>query len=582
MCTFSGCGKAYSNSSDRFKHVRTHQEEKPYKCKLPGCRKQYTDPSSLRKHVRTHRHHTGAEEAAEIMYRVPGSNNGSAEDGYGAEDAKSCLSLVEPRRSSVYHLPSDIKGGLLCEVINGSNGPEYLNIHRSMDIFHGAGLNSPETDRKRRVPSLSECRSDLEDESNTANEADDHLELKVSDNSIFENHHRPDITVISRAAPHDLSVPRIIINDGGGTTDEEDGAVTRQIRRVSTPCVTSENTPHSTDTGSGNYGVATDTSDLSSPRKNSSTAPISSVKQEFTLLNVLQSSPDSSSSRPRGHWKKLCIIKSESEEQRESSQDQIVKKSDQEFTVGLTLFDGNLPTPPEALQKCHSASKSSKVTELSAHRNPTPPSISPNESRKLVSPNSQQSLHDGYPQSHHSNNIGIFLQGRPSAFTTVQTGTPSHLLVPSPVSVQRSSPSLPLVPSPSAIPSPSMPSSPADFYTFPTYRQGHPISPALSPCSVFPQPEPRPFPVYMKPTNSFPLSPNLPGIHCGSEDLVLRPFSYSSPLSDLPISPPGLSLSAGSTPMGFLYHDIPFDMSQYRNYFGPEFHNISFQRVTTR
>lgn len=55
-CTFPGCSKAYSNSSDRFKHIRTHQEQKPYKCKMPGCRKQYTDPSSLRKHVRTHRH----------------------------------------------------------------------------------------------------------------------------------------------------------------------------------------------------------------------------------------------------------------------------------------------------------------------------------------------------------------------------------------------------------------------------------------------------------------------------------------------------------------------------------------------
>lgn len=56
-CPFEGCNKAYSNSSDRFKHVRTHQEDKPYICKMPGCSKRYTDPSSLRKHVRTHGHH---------------------------------------------------------------------------------------------------------------------------------------------------------------------------------------------------------------------------------------------------------------------------------------------------------------------------------------------------------------------------------------------------------------------------------------------------------------------------------------------------------------------------------------------
>ena len=56
MCPIEGCHKAYSNSSDRFKHVRTHQEERPYVCKMPGCNKRYTDPSSLRKHVRIQGH----------------------------------------------------------------------------------------------------------------------------------------------------------------------------------------------------------------------------------------------------------------------------------------------------------------------------------------------------------------------------------------------------------------------------------------------------------------------------------------------------------------------------------------------
>lgn len=51
-----GCNKAYSNSSDRFKHTRTHSQEKPYQCRHHGCTKRYTDPSSLRKHVKTFKH----------------------------------------------------------------------------------------------------------------------------------------------------------------------------------------------------------------------------------------------------------------------------------------------------------------------------------------------------------------------------------------------------------------------------------------------------------------------------------------------------------------------------------------------
>ena len=58
ICPFVGCHKAYSNSSDRFKHVRTHQVDKPYDCKMTGCCKRYTDPSSLRKHMKIHGHYT--------------------------------------------------------------------------------------------------------------------------------------------------------------------------------------------------------------------------------------------------------------------------------------------------------------------------------------------------------------------------------------------------------------------------------------------------------------------------------------------------------------------------------------------
>lgn len=53
-CEMPGCGKAFSNASDRAKHQnRTHSDEKPYNCEINGCTKSYTDPSSLRKHIKT-------------------------------------------------------------------------------------------------------------------------------------------------------------------------------------------------------------------------------------------------------------------------------------------------------------------------------------------------------------------------------------------------------------------------------------------------------------------------------------------------------------------------------------------------
>jgi zinc finger protein GLIS2 len=57
VCPYEGCDKAYSNASDRFKHIPTHKEARPYACKKPGCLKNYTDPSSLRKHMKTQSHY---------------------------------------------------------------------------------------------------------------------------------------------------------------------------------------------------------------------------------------------------------------------------------------------------------------------------------------------------------------------------------------------------------------------------------------------------------------------------------------------------------------------------------------------
>lgn len=67
----AGCGKAYSNSSDRFKHTRTHSVDKPYICKVTGCGKRYTDPSSLRKHVKTYRHFPNQTQSDDQQKAVP-------------------------------------------------------------------------------------------------------------------------------------------------------------------------------------------------------------------------------------------------------------------------------------------------------------------------------------------------------------------------------------------------------------------------------------------------------------------------------------------------------------------------------
>lgn len=63
ICPYEGCNKRYSNSSDRFKHTRTHYVDKPYFCKMVGCLKRYTDPSSLRKHIKAHGHFVAQEQS---------------------------------------------------------------------------------------------------------------------------------------------------------------------------------------------------------------------------------------------------------------------------------------------------------------------------------------------------------------------------------------------------------------------------------------------------------------------------------------------------------------------------------------
>uniref|UniRef100_A0A8C4W075 GLIS family zinc finger 2 n=1 Tax=Gopherus evgoodei TaxID=1825980 RepID=A0A8C4W075_9SAUR len=71
MCPYEGCSKRYSNSSDRFKHTRTHYVDKPYYCKMPGCHKRYTDPSSLRKHIKAHGHFVSHEQQELLKLQQP-------------------------------------------------------------------------------------------------------------------------------------------------------------------------------------------------------------------------------------------------------------------------------------------------------------------------------------------------------------------------------------------------------------------------------------------------------------------------------------------------------------------------------
>ncbi|CAF5115596.1 unnamed protein product, partial [Rotaria sp. Silwood1] len=54
-CEYADSSKAFSNSSDRTKHIkRTHLNKKKYKCQIQGCGKSYTD-YSWRKSISTKR-----------------------------------------------------------------------------------------------------------------------------------------------------------------------------------------------------------------------------------------------------------------------------------------------------------------------------------------------------------------------------------------------------------------------------------------------------------------------------------------------------------------------------------------------
>ena len=549
VCTFAGCGKAYSNSSDRFKHVRTHQEEKPYKCKLPGCRKQYTDPSSLRKHVRTHRHHTAGEDTGYFLYR--GAVSGS-EESYSNEDFKLGLSSVSSSQNDMY-LSSAIRNRLVCAITEGPRSPESSTIERS-----GAGLRSPDTHSKQRVPSLSECKSDIEEDWTSGNEAADYPELTMYKSREFDTFHRPELSYKSRA-PHCLNIPQIVINDGHLLTKEGNTITNRQDNHTSKSSkgieYTMINTKHefsqgkNDDSENRNDGTVLDTC-------GSSTETVSSEKKPSTFSSHKKRPQDSSIAQHRGHWKKLCIIKSESEEQKESATQDSGQCAGDSQLPKVTLL-----TSPRVSQSCVPDSESSPLPDYTTCTNFGPPDC------RGVS-QCPASTH-----CNHSGHVGLILSGRPSAFSAVHAGKQSHLLVPSTVEAQSTSPSLPTVPSPSSVPSPSMPSSPADFYSFPAYGQVHPMSPSLSPCSMLSQPDLRPYPVFLK-SDMFPLASNHSGTWCVREESMLRPFPFTSGLSDISNQTSGFYLPSVAPNLKFFSPDIPIDISHYRFYYGPEFQNF--------
>jgi len=55
-CSFPSCGKRFTDSSNRKKHERTHDANRPrFKCTEVGCPKSYTTRADLNVHLRVHR-----------------------------------------------------------------------------------------------------------------------------------------------------------------------------------------------------------------------------------------------------------------------------------------------------------------------------------------------------------------------------------------------------------------------------------------------------------------------------------------------------------------------------------------------
>ncbi|KAJ2853629.1 transcriptional repressor, partial [Coemansia asiatica] len=54
VCTFTGCGKAFTTSGHLSRHYRIHTGEKNYHCLYPGCTSRFSRQDNMMQHYRTH------------------------------------------------------------------------------------------------------------------------------------------------------------------------------------------------------------------------------------------------------------------------------------------------------------------------------------------------------------------------------------------------------------------------------------------------------------------------------------------------------------------------------------------------
>ncbi|KAL3206491.1 hypothetical protein MRX96_052818, partial [Rhipicephalus microplus] len=152
-CQYPGCPKAFSNSSDRAKHQRTHQDTKPYACMIPGCCKRYTDPSSLRKH---YKNHLSNEDAARKKIRSENEPNsvGSGNPGSMADTG------LDPSLQPAYSLRDRPKLEHADSGIGRSPGASSVNDYRPGPGSRLLHLSHSDNDiRSRSSPNSRYARS---------------------------------------------------------------------------------------------------------------------------------------------------------------------------------------------------------------------------------------------------------------------------------------------------------------------------------------------------------------------------------------------------------------------------------------
>uniref|UniRef100_A0A1I7STV7 Zinc finger protein n=1 Tax=Bursaphelenchus xylophilus TaxID=6326 RepID=A0A1I7STV7_BURXY len=143
-CDFEGCTKAFSNASDRAKHLnRTHSNKKPYACPVENCFKSYTDPSSLRKHIKT----VHGEEAYEVAKKNKQQNGRGGNYGFipqnelplKQEVGKGSNGSVSP--SDMINLNGDMKDEIK-ENKAHENTPHYADIIKQFTARKSSGINN--------------------------------------------------------------------------------------------------------------------------------------------------------------------------------------------------------------------------------------------------------------------------------------------------------------------------------------------------------------------------------------------------------------------------------------------------------